>query len=68
MLIIGVDYHPSDEYVAFADTETGECGDRAGAPRLRGWPLAQGRAGCAPMFVVILMRICAPVRWAVFVR
>lgn len=24
-MIIGVDYHPSDEYVAFADTETAEC-------------------------------------------
>src|ERR1700679_3609557 len=28
MLIIGVDYHPSDQYTAFADTETGECGER----------------------------------------
>src|SRR5580692_6282470 len=28
MLIIGVDYHPSDQYVAFAETETGECGER----------------------------------------
>ena len=28
MLIIGVDYHPSDQYIAFADTETGECGER----------------------------------------
>ena len=28
MLIIGVDYHPSDEYIAFVDTETGECGER----------------------------------------
>jgi transposase len=27
-LIIGVDYHPSDQYIAFADTETGECGER----------------------------------------
>ena len=24
MMIIGVDYHPSDQYIAFADTETGE--------------------------------------------
>jgi transposase len=24
MVIIGVDYHPSDQYIAFADTETGE--------------------------------------------
>jgi hypothetical protein len=23
MVIIGVDYHPSDQYIAFADTETG---------------------------------------------
>src|ERR1700722_14795800 len=28
MMIIGVDYHPSDQYVAFADTETGESGER----------------------------------------
>jgi len=28
MIIIGVDYHPSDQYIAFFDTETGECGER----------------------------------------
>jgi transposase len=28
MLIIGVDYHPSDQYIAFVDTETGECDER----------------------------------------
>jgi transposase len=28
MLIIGVDYHPSDQYIAFVDNETGECGER----------------------------------------
>jgi transposase len=28
MMIIGVDYHPSDQYIAFADTETGENGER----------------------------------------
>jgi hypothetical protein len=28
MLMIGVDYHPSDQYIAFADRETGECGER----------------------------------------
>jgi transposase len=28
MVIIGVDYHPSDQYIAFADTETGEHGER----------------------------------------
>ena len=28
MMIIGVDYHPGDQYIAFADTETGECGER----------------------------------------
>ena len=28
MLIIGVDYHPSDQYIAFVDTETGESGER----------------------------------------
>jgi len=28
MVIIGVDYHPSEQYIAFVDTETGECGER----------------------------------------
>jgi hypothetical protein len=28
MVIIGVDYHPSDQYIAFVDPETGECGER----------------------------------------
>jgi transposase len=28
MIIIGADYHPSDQYIAFVDTETGECGER----------------------------------------
>ena len=28
MLMIGVDYHPSNQYIAFVDTETGECGER----------------------------------------
>ena len=28
MMIQGVDYHPSDQYIALADTETGECGER----------------------------------------
>jgi transposase len=28
MIIIGVDYHPSDQYIAFTDAETGECGER----------------------------------------
>ena len=28
MIVIGVDYHPSDQYIAFADSETGECGER----------------------------------------
>src|SRR5277367_4838032 len=28
MIIIGVDYHPSDQYIAFVDAETGECGER----------------------------------------
>ena len=28
MLIIGVEYHPSDQYIALVDTETGECGER----------------------------------------
>src|ERR1700682_3563081 len=27
-MMIGVDYHPSELYIAFADTETGECGER----------------------------------------
>jgi len=28
MIIIGVDYHPSDQYIAFVDTETGEYAER----------------------------------------
>ncbi len=28
MIVIGVDYHPSDQYIAFVDTETGECGEQ----------------------------------------
>src|SRR5580692_5567949 len=28
MVIIGVDYHPSDQYIAFVETETGEYGER----------------------------------------
>jgi transposase len=28
MIIIGVDYHPTDQYIAFLDAETGEWGER----------------------------------------
>jgi hypothetical protein len=28
MLIIGCDYHPSVQQIAFGDTETGECGEQ----------------------------------------
>jgi transposase len=28
MVIIGVDYHPSDQYIAFVDSETGESGEQ----------------------------------------
>ena len=28
MLIIGCDYHPSVQQIAWVDTETGECGER----------------------------------------
>ena len=28
MLIIGRDYHPGFQQIAFGDTETGECGER----------------------------------------
>ncbi len=28
MIIIGVDYHPSDQQIAFVDKETGECGEQ----------------------------------------
>jgi len=28
MLIIGVDYHPSFQQIAFLDQDTGECGER----------------------------------------
>ncbi len=28
MMIIGCDYHPSDQQIAFVDQETGECSER----------------------------------------
>ena len=28
MIIIGMDYHPSFQQIAFVDQETGECGER----------------------------------------
>ena len=28
MLIIGCDYHPGFQQIAFVDTDTGECGER----------------------------------------
>ena len=28
MLIVGCDYHPGFQQIAFVDTETGECGER----------------------------------------
>jgi hypothetical protein len=28
MVMIGVEYHPSDQYIAFAGAESGECGER----------------------------------------
>ena len=28
MIILSVDYHPSDQYIALVDTETGEYGER----------------------------------------
>jgi len=28
MIIIGVDYHPSVQQIAWVDSETGECGER----------------------------------------
>jgi hypothetical protein len=34
MILIGVDYHPSDQYIAFVDTETGECEERQLGSRL----------------------------------
>jgi transposase len=36
MLIIGCDYHPGFQQIAFADTETGECGERRLAHREEG--------------------------------
>ncbi len=32
MIIIGVDYHPSNQYIAFVDTETGEGDERRFRP------------------------------------
>jgi transposase len=28
MLIVGIDYHPSFQQIAFLDQETGECGEQ----------------------------------------
>jgi transposase len=28
MIVTDADYHPSDQYIAFVDTETGEYGER----------------------------------------
>jgi transposase len=28
MIIIGVDYQPSDQYIAFVETGSGDCGER----------------------------------------
>ena len=36
MLIIGCDYHPGFQQIAFVDTETGECGERRLAHREEG--------------------------------
>jgi hypothetical protein len=44
MLTIGVDYHPSDRHIAFADTETGECGERRLNHRRRGREVLSGSA------------------------
>jgi hypothetical protein len=33
MVMIGIDYHPSDQYIAFVDIETGECGEWRLDPR-----------------------------------
>jgi hypothetical protein len=45
MIIIGVDYHPSDQYIAFVDTETGEGDERrlstvVSSPHRNALPLA----------------------------
>jgi hypothetical protein len=32
MMIIGVDYHPSFQAIAFCVEETGECGEQVGIP------------------------------------
>ena len=34
MMIIGVDYHPSFQTIAFLIDETGECGERVEEPTL----------------------------------
>ena len=33
MMIIGVDYHPSFQTIAFFMEETGECGEQAAEPQ-----------------------------------
>src|SRR5947209_2554058 len=51
MLIIGLDYHPSVQQIAFVDQETGEYGERRLAPHRRrsrevlSWPEAASNQG-----------------------
>jgi hypothetical protein len=54
MIIVGVDYHPSVQQVAFLDTETGETGER----RLN------HSDGEAERFYRDLQRRCRPARGA----
>ena len=65
MMIIGVDYHPSFQTIAFFVEETGECGEQElnllektigrHLPSLHFWT-EQERAGCAYFAVVLLDR------------
>jgi hypothetical protein len=41
MLIIGCDYHPGFQQIAFVDTETGECGRTAQSAKRSGKEFAE---------------------------
>ena len=63
MMIIGVDYHPSFQQIAFLDQETGECGERrlnhAGSEAERFYRELQQRG----IFVRVGMEATGYARW-----
>ncbi|MGB9236946.1 MAG: transposase, partial [Terriglobales bacterium] len=60
MLIIGCDYHPGFQQIAFVDTETGECGERRLAHREEAEQFYGGHKGRS---VRVGMESSGPARW-----